>query len=104
MPRFFFSLGPHRLARLLKCSLFDIILIGPGVGVGVGVDQEPGVGAGVGVGTAPPRLRTPGINDEKMRSRSRHFLPGAGTGALRTFYLEPELEPEPSKIFTALHP
>ena len=45
--------------------IYDTFRIGPGVGVGVGtgvgVDQEPGVGAGVGVGTAPPRLRTPGL-------------------------------------------
>ena len=29
-----------------------------------------------------------------MRSRSRHFLPGAGAGALKTFCLEPEPEPK----------
>ena len=36
------------------------------------------------------------IDIEKMqsRSRSRHFLPGAGAGAVKTFYLEPESEPK----------
>ena len=63
------------------CSvIYFIFLIGPGVGVVVGVDQEPGVGAGVG--TAPPRLRTLGLNSAVVRALLHLFGSWGGRGGV----------------------